>query len=169
MNIKKLSMGIVLALFLMSHVAIRAADWPQWRGPNRDGKAPAFQAPKEWPAELQRQWSVVVGAGDASPVLVAGKLYVHARQNDDEILICLDANNGTEKWRSAHPAPEIKGPPSSHPGPRSTPTVANGKVITLGAGGILTCTDGASGKVVWRKDEFARVPEFYTAMSPIVV
>ena len=73
---------IALSLFLLAFVPIAAwsADWPQWRGPNRDGKAVAFDAPKTWPKELTKKWSVSVGDGVASPALVGDKLYVFSWQ-----------------------------------------------------------------------------------------
>ena len=167
--IKMLSAITVLVLLVMNAKGLLAQDWPQWRGVDRDGKAIEYKAPEQWPAELAKKWSVHVGAGDASPVIVGEKLYVFARQDDAEILLCLNAADGKELWRSANPAPDVKGPAGSHPGPRSTPTVAEGRVVTLGAGGILTCTDAKAGKVVWRKEKFSSVPDFFTSMSPIVV
>ncbi len=63
----------------------------------------------------------------------------------------------------------VTGPPSSHPGPRSSPAVGEGKVVTLGVGGILSCLDAATGTVVWRQDPFPNVvPQFFTGMSPLI-
>ena len=64
---------------------------------------------------------------------------------------------------------QVSGPASQHSGPRSSPTVADGKVVTLGVGGVLSCVDAAKGKLLWRKDDFSGAwPKFYTASSPIV-
>ena len=65
----------------------------------------------------------------------------------------------------APPAPSGQ----QHPGPRSSPTVADGKVITLGVRGTLSCLDAATGKVLWRKSDIEGTPRFFTAMSPLVV
>ena len=147
-----------------------AQDWPQWRGLARDGKVSGFAAPSQWPTELTLQWTTTVGQGDATPALVGGKLYVFARQGGDEVMLCLNAADGREVWRDAYAAQEVTGAPARHPGPRSSPTVADGKVVTLGVGGVLSCLDAATGKVLWRKDPFPRVvPRFFTSMSPIVV
>ncbi len=147
-----------------------AQDWPQWRGPNRDGKVSGFTAPKKWPKELTQKWKVTVGSGDATPALVGDKLYVFTRQGADEVTLCLNAGNGKEVWRDKYAAQAVTGAASRHPGPRSSPTVANGKVVTLGVGGVLSCLDATTSKVVWRKDPFPKVvPRFFTAMSPIIV
>jgi outer membrane protein assembly factor BamB len=147
-----------------------AQDWPQWRGANRDGKATGFTAPKEWPKELTQKWKVTVGLGDASPAVVGNKLYVFVRQDTDEVIRCLDATNGKELWSEKYDATKVAGPSASvHSGPRSSPTVAEGKVVTLGVGGVVSCVDAATGKLLWRKDDFSgEWPRFYTASSPIV-
>jgi outer membrane protein assembly factor BamB len=147
-----------------------AQDWPQWRGPNRDDKVTGFKAPKEWPKELKLTWKTTVGAGDSTPALVGNKLYVFTRQGDDEVTTCLEANNGKELWMDKYTAQAVTGAASRHPGPRSSPAVADGKVVTLGVGGVLSCLNAADGKVMWRKDPFPKVvPRFFTSMSPIIV
>jgi len=166
------SIGAILnCVTLFSAGCIFAQDWPQWRGPHRDGKVTGFKAPQTWPRELAQQWRANVGLGDATPALVGDKLYVFTRQDTDEVTLCLDAVSGKELWRDKYAAQSVSGPDGSqHPGPRSSPAVADGKIVTLGVGGILSCLDAATGKVVWRKDEFPRVaPRFHTAMSPIIV
>jgi len=154
--------GAVMAgcALLISAGCVLGQDWPQWRGPNRDGKVTGFTAPQKWPEELKLRWKTPVGSGDATPALVGDKLYVFTRR----------AADGKEIWRDKYAAQAVTGAAARHPGPRSSPTVADGKVITLGVGGVLSCLDAASGKLVWRKDPFPGVvPRFFAATSPIIV
>ena len=147
-----------------------AQDWPQWRGPARDGKVTGFTAPQTWPQELKLKWSVPVGQGDATPALVGDKLYVFTRQGEDEVTLCLDAQTGKEVWNNKYAAQAVTGAAARHPGPRSSPAVAEGKVVTLGVGGVISCLDATSGKLVWRKDPFPKVvPRFFTSFSPLIV
>lgn len=162
--------GVFLILILACGIPANAQDWPQWRGPNRDAKATGIHAPATWPKTLTKKWQVKVGDGVATPALVDGKLYVFTRQDDKEILRCLDAATGNEVWQQGYESEAARGPAGSFPGPRSSPTVAEGKIVTLGVRGILTCRDAATGKQLWRKDELAKSwPQFFTSSSPIVV
>jgi outer membrane protein assembly factor BamB len=165
-----LIISVLITIQILSPADSYSQEWPQWRGTNRDSKVTGFKAPASWPAELKQDWKVTVGFGDATPVLVANKIYMNTRQGDQEVILCLDALTGKELWKTQYPSVAVTGPSGSHPGPRSTPAVANGKVVTLGASAILSCLDAASGKVVWRKENPSNtVPQFYTGMSPLIV
>ncbi len=169
-KVNRLTATISGFIILISAGVVFAQDWPQWRGTNRDGKVAGFEAPAKWPTELTQKWKVTVGTGDATPALVDGKLYVFTRQGEDEIIRCIDAGTGKELWQDRYSAQAVTGPARTHPGPRSSPTVSDGKVITLGVSGILSCLDRGTGKLVWRHDEFTKaVPQFFTGMSPIIV
>jgi outer membrane protein assembly factor BamB len=146
------------------------ADWPQFRGPNRDGVAPSFTEPKAWPEQLKRAWKVDVGEGYATPILVGNRVYAFARQGDNEVMHALDATTGKALWQTRYPAPVTINPAAkAHgPGPKSTPTFANGRLYTLGMGGIVTAFDAASGKQLWQKPAAPVQPLYGTAMSPLV-
>jgi outer membrane protein assembly factor BamB len=146
-----------------------AQDWPQWRGAGRDARVTDFAPPAAWPETLTAGWKVSVGDGVATPALVGGKLYVFARQDGQEILRCLDAETGKELWKDGYEVAGADGPARSYAGPRSSPTVAQGKVLTLGVRGHVSCLDAASGKLLWRKTDLDAWPRFYTSSSPIVV
>jgi outer membrane protein assembly factor BamB len=164
--------GVIAGLFVVIVTGgVQAQDSPQWRGANHDGKVAGFTAPQAWPKALTQKWKVAVGAGDSTPALVGDKLYVFTRQGEEEVTTCLDAASGKELWHDKYTAQAVGGPAArGHAGPRSSPAVADGKVVTIGVGGVLTCLDAASGKRLWQKDEFPKVvPKFYAASSPIIV
>jgi len=159
----------MMIIFLISFSNLFSQDWPQFRGVGRDSKVTGFKAPKAWPAELKQVWKINVGFGDATPALSGKMIYLAVRQNADEVILCLDAASGKELWRSAYPAPAVTGPASSHPGQRSTPAISDGKIVTFGVSGILTCLDAATGKVLWKKENPENaVPQFFTGMSPLI-
>ena len=170
MHVGRVTGAMAVAAMLLCAARASAEDWPQWRGANRDGKVTGFTAPQTWPKTLTETWKAAVGSGDATPALVGDRLYVFARQGGDEVVLCLDAGSGKELWKHAYAAQAVTGPAQRHPGPRSSPAVADGKVVTLGVGGVLSCLEAATGKLAWRKDPFPKtVPKFATASSPIVV
>jgi outer membrane protein assembly factor BamB len=158
-----------VALLVLAGIAT-AQDWPQWRGANRDAKASDFNAPATWPQQLTQKWKVTVGDGVASPAVVGDRVFVFARHEGDEIIRCLNAQTGDEIWQDRYAAEAPRGPASGYAGPRSSPTVADGKVVTLGVQNTLCCYDAATGKQLWRKDEFGNdVPRFSSSSSPIIV
>ncbi|MBM4037224.1 MAG: hypothetical protein FJ290_01810 [Planctomycetes bacterium] len=162
------TIGAIVGLAALLATA-QAQDWPQWRGPSREGKVAGFTAPQTWPKALTQKWTVPVGPGDSTPALVGDKLYVFTRQGGEELMLCLNASDGKELWRDKYEAVAATGGAARHPGPRSSPVVADGKLVVIGIGGILSCLD-TSGKLLWRKDPFPKtVPTFFTAMSPVVV
>lgn len=158
----------VVAVVLTASV-VQGQDWPQWRGPNRAAKATGFNAPAQWPEQLNQKWKVTVGSGDSTPALVGDRLYVFTRVGNDETIRCLNADTGEEIWQDKYEAKAVTGPPSSHPGPRSSPTVADGKVVTFGVTGVISCLNADSGELLWRKNDFPDSwPRFFTSMSPII-
>ena len=160
--------------FLVVFVAVALnatllADWPQWRGPARDGIASGFTAPATWPAQLTKKWQATVGAGHASPVIAGNRIVVHARQGNREVVTAFDLASGKQLWQEGVDAPyTMNSAATGHgPGPKSTPLVADGRVFTLGISGIFSAHDLASGKLLWRKNAPPTPPEFGTASSPV--
>jgi len=160
-----LTLGV--AVFTLT---LAAQDWPQWRGPNRDGAVTGFSEPGAWPDSLKQQWKVDIGLGYATPLLVGNRLYTFTRQAEDEVLQALDPATGRSVWRTAYPAPfQMFAATAKHgPGPKSTPTFANNRIFTYGMSGILTAFDAASGRQLWQKPGSTEQPMYHTAMSPLV-
>ncbi|HEX8139629.1 MAG TPA: PQQ-binding-like beta-propeller repeat protein [Pyrinomonadaceae bacterium] len=165
---------LLASLLAQALLAQAATDWPQWRGPNRDGSLAGFVAPSSWPASLKEQWKVAVGVGHSSPLLVDGRVYVFARQGEEEVLRALDAATGKEIWRSGQPiAYEMHPAARGHgKGPKSTPVYSQGRIYTFGITGVLSCHEAQTGKLRWRKEfskEYPNTSPLYgTAMSPVV-
>jgi outer membrane protein assembly factor BamB len=160
----------LLLLLLIFPASLFPQDWVQFRGNSRDSKVTGFQVPKTWPSELRQAWKVNVGTGDASPLLMGNRIFVFTRQGGDEVILCLDAATGKEIWKSQYACAAVTGPSTSHPGPRSTPAISQGKMVTFGVTAILTCLDVTNGKVLWKKENPGNeVPQFYTGMSPLLV
>jgi outer membrane protein assembly factor BamB len=168
------ALEVLLLLAILLPLPASAADWPQWRGPRRDGSVTDFSVPQSWPKALKEEWKVTVGVGHSSPLMVDGKLYVFARQNEEEVLLCLDAATGKELWRSGQRvAYEMNPAAREHgKGPKSTPVVSGGNVYTFGITGILSCHDARTGKLKWRKEFSKQYPNtsplYGTATSPVV-
>jgi outer membrane protein assembly factor BamB len=175
--VKVLAIVTALALAggggIVSHaqqkLAATGTDWPQWRGPTRDGLVGAA-LPARWPDALKKRWEVPVGAGHASPVVSGNRVVVIAREGDQEIVRALDVTSGKELWRAAYPAPyEVNPAARSHgPGPKSTPAMAGGRVFTVGAAGVLSAFDLASGTLLWRVPAAVALPDYGTAASPLI-
>lgn len=154
--------------------AASAQDWPQWRGPLRDGVAAPSASRPSWPAALRQAWKVPAGIGHSSPLIVGEHVYLFSREQDREALACLDLASGTLLWKQGYPAPYVVNPAAaSHGlGPKSTPVASQGRVFTLGISGILSAFDAASGRTLWRHDFKGRfrstAPLYGAAMSPVV-
>jgi outer membrane protein assembly factor BamB len=163
------AIGGAMASHAQQKPAATGIDWPQWRGPKRDGSVLAA-LPAQWPEALKKRWEISVGTGHASPVVSGNRVVVIARQGDQEIVRALDVTSGKEIWRAAYPAPySVNSAAWAHgPGPKSTPAIAGGRVFTLGIGGILSAFDLASGKLLWRVPAPAVLPLYGTATSPLV-
>lgn len=164
-----------LVLFLATSVAAAppAVEFPQWRGPARDGLVP-LPARAAWPEAPSAGWKVRVGIGHSSPVVAGGRVFVFTREGEEEVAQAFELSTGKRVWRQAYPAPYSMNPAATGhgKGPKATPVVASGRLFTLGIGGVLTCFDADSGRLVWRKEftgQFKETSPLYgAAMSPVV-
>jgi outer membrane protein assembly factor BamB len=151
------AIGLVLSSWLTT--ASRADDWPQWRGPNRDGVCGEKGLLQSFPAEgLQVRWRVPAGWGFSSPVVAGGRVYLAdselMKPKAKERLLCLDEKTGKPLWTHAYDVKyeDWAFDPSQEIGPVATPIVRDGKVYTLGRVGHLFCLDVRSGDLLWKRD-----------------
>lgn len=148
-----------------------ASDWPQWRGPNRDGVSSEQGWRTDWPAAGPPvAWRASVGAGYSAVSVAAGHVYTMGNDGTKDTVWCLNEKTGAPVWRHSYACPKGK-----HPGPRMTPTADGGSVYTLSREGHLHCLDAGDGSVRWTKDvvgEYGVKQSRYKwglASSPVVV
>ena len=137
-----------LSLLFASIISVSLADWPQWRGPTRDGQAdPAGKKIESLPAELKPVWSVKVGPGLASPVVAGNTVIIFDAQDGKECVRALDRKTGAEQWRTVidETFHDNQGPD----GPRGTPMINDGRVYAVSCRGQLDCLNLRDGKKIW--------------------
>ena len=117
------------------------------------------QGPAAWPSTYARVWKVEIGEGYSSPVLAGSRVFVHSRQDPQEIVTALDARTGAIVWQNKYGAAfnKNKYAASMAKGPNATPLVAAGRVFTVGTSGHVYAWDEATGKQLWSKDFSSRV------------
>jgi outer membrane protein assembly factor BamB len=165
------------AKLAVAPTAEKEAGWPQWRGPMRDGRAPAGPIRIDWDRNPPKQlWKFSCGGGYSSLAVAGGRVYGHDRTADGERVFCLDAETGAKLWEYAYPA-DYKALRSGYAtGPRATPTVAGNRVYAVGTTGKLVCLEspmaGDQPRLVWEHDLVAEfqgeVPTWGVACSPLV-
>ena len=164
---------LVLGALSVPSVA-QTSDWPQWRGPNRDGRAVGGALPAELPAALHQLWKVRVGGGQSSPIVVGDRVFVHARQGDEEVVLGLSASTGEELWRHSYAVSYTPRTAAIQygPGPKSTMLAEGDSVYSFGIRERLLALDADSGKVRWEKtfDDLYEEPYpiWGTASSPLI-
>jgi len=141
------------ALFALTlPLTLLAADWPQWRGPDRNGIARETGLLQEWPeGGPKMRWKRTdIGKGYSTPAVVGGQLYVQTTKEKQEYALCLDDKTGKDIWTTLIGDVGLnKGLP--YPGTRSTPTIDGDRIYCLSSAGQLNCLS-LDGKVKWKKD-----------------
>ncbi|OPZ14415.1 MAG: outer membrane biogenesis protein BamB [candidate division BRC1 bacterium ADurb.BinA364] len=167
------SLALWIAIVLTNGIS-PAAEWPQWRGPNRDGVWDEQGIAESFSGEqIQPLWRAPISNGYTGPTVAAGRAYVMDRiaaPAETERVLCFDADTGKELWRFEYEcAYERFGYPN---GPRACVTIDNGLAYAMGAMGHLHCLDAATGALVWRHDlksEYAiRLPTWAMACAPLI-
>ena len=134
-------------------VSALAADWPAWRGPNRDGICEETGLLKEWPpAGPKLLWQAGgLGEGYGGPSIVGNNLYIMGARDGQEWVMALDwTRQGRPVW--ATPIGPVRHEGGGYPGPRSTPTIDGARLYTLGIAGDLVALEAKSGRGIWRHD-----------------
>lgn len=162
----------ILALVAASAVGW-GQDWPQFRGQSRDGVVPGQESLPAFPAGGPRLvWERAVGSGFSAPAVTGGRLLLFHRQGGMEVVEALQAVDGKRIWEFAYET-TYKDDFGFENGPRATPVIANGRVFTFGAAGVLHCLDLETGAKRWSVDTHAefgvRKGFFGAASTPLVL
>lgn len=169
---------VIAVTLLCSSIQVELAcgdDWPQWRGPQRDGiwretgvvdSIPESGLPVTWRARVLNGWS--------GPAVAVGRVFItdHDLKSNPEVerVLCFDEKTGQQLWVHKYPCPY--GNMEYGNGPRATPTVHEGLVYTLGTMGHLVCLDAATGALVWNKDPVrdlnVKMPRYGVSAAPLI-
>ncbi len=180
MNLKRQKpfTGIVtvfIALVLFCAIRAPAADWPQWRGPQRDGISKETGLLHEWPSDGPKLlWQVSdVGSGYSTPAVVGQRIYLLGNAgNEDEFVEARAVKDGSQVWSTRIGKVGLPNQQPPYPGARSTPTVDGDVLYALGSDGDLACLEIGSGKIRWQKNvqtDFGGQPGIWAySESPLV-
>ncbi len=147
-------------------------DYPQFYGPERDATLPGPRLARDWEARPPRQlWRRKVGEGWSSFAIVGSAAVTMEQRGDQEAVVRYDLSSGEQVWVHSDPAPFNTTVGGS--GPRATPTIADGRVYSLGATGLLSCLELRDGSLVWQRQVLSEyqtpVPPWGMASSPLIV
>lgn len=155
----KTLLAAALTLPWLLSSSLRADDWPQWRGPNRDGVWGETGLLQSFPAEgLKVRWRAPVGWGFSSPVVAQGRVYLAdsevVKPKAKERVHCFDETTGKALWTHVYEVAyeDWAFDPTQEIGPVATSIVQNGKVYTVGRLGHLFCLDARKGEVLWQRN-----------------
>ncbi len=160
-----------ILLCLIPCLAVVAADWPQWRGPNRDGISSETGLLTEWPSRGPKAvWRISgLGEGYSSFSIVNGRMYTQGQRGKQEFVLALDVKTGNKLWETPT-SRNFENDRGS--GPRGTPTFDNGKLYAMTGEGTVVCLDAASGKILWQVDSVRKfggsVPHWGYSESPLI-
>jgi outer membrane protein assembly factor BamB len=164
--------GFFLICFLGLSASAQSGDWPQWRGPNRDGVSKETGLLKQWPTDgPPLVWKATgAGTGYSSLAITGGRIYTMGVRGDREYVIAFDANTGKELWATAN---GDRYRDSRGDGPRGTPTIDGDRLYALGGNGDLSAIDTKTGKIIWAINILQKFggqnPNWGISESPLVI
>jgi len=167
--VKAMTLGLVIAPSL-----VKADDWPQWQGPNRDAISREKGLLQVWPASgPSLSWQIKgLGGGDSAPAISKGRIFGMSNRDGKELVWALSETDGKEVWTSPLGDAVQQRMPQSKEGPGGTPTVENDQLYVVGMGGTVACLSVENGKLLWQRSltkDFGGVPPMWSYReSPLV-
>ncbi|UCG59056.1 MAG: PQQ-binding-like beta-propeller repeat protein, partial [Phycisphaerales bacterium] len=164
---------LVVAIVMSACCGLRA-DWPQWRGQNRDGKSADTGLLKEWPSDGPTlAWKIdKLGGGYSAPSVAAGRIFGMSNRGDEEVVWALSEKDGSEIWATPLGPAFRQRPSQGREGPACTPTVDGERLYVEGLAGNVACLQVKDGKIIWQismTEEFGgRVPMWSYRESPLI-
>jgi len=174
MKFRKIRIGMSLALVAcwFSAAAAQTGEWPQWRGPNRDGISKETGLLKEWPTQGPSLiWKATgAGAGYSSLAIAGGRIFTMGVRGGREYVVAFDVGSGKEVWATANGRVFSN---DRGDGPRGTPTVDGDRLYALGGNGDLSCMETKSGRIIWTMNILQKFggsnPKWGISESPLVI
>lgn len=168
------SVIVIKTVFVVGISALLADEWPQWRGPNRDGVWSETGVLKKFPQpEIKLRWRAPISSGYSGPTVAGGRVYVTDRvvkPDQIERVLCFDWKTGDQLWSHTYECRYTKVGYTA--GPRASVTIDDGRAYALGTMGHLLCLDATNGHVIWKKepgvDYQIRLPIWGISASPLV-
>ncbi len=165
----KLGISLVLGVWSLEFSSALADDWPQWRGPNRNGISGETNLNWQWPKDGPKVlWRATVGAGHSQIAVVGNRTFTLGNKSNEDTVYCLDASTSVIIWKHTYPC--LAG---QYAGPRATPTVEGNRVFTLSRDGRAFCFDSVTGAIAWEHkftaESGAIIPKWGFAGSPLIV
>jgi len=173
---KKMKTKVILtaAIVTITTGSTLAADWSQWRGPNREGKSADTGLLKEWPKDgPPLAWKVKqLGGGYSAPSIAAGRIFGMSNRGDDEVVWALSETDGKEIWAMRLGPAFDQRASQGREGPACTPTVDGERLYVEGLAGNVVCLQVKDGKIIWQRsltDDFGgRIPNWSYRESPLI-